>query len=72
MDDADRALIIEEQAMDRYARRRNSTDWRCSQHAATIYAHCIDCGGEIEAARRKAYLHAMRCIECQTIFEKNR
>lgn len=32
---------------------------------------CIDCGDPIAAARLKAAPHAVRCIECQTEFERD-
>lgn len=33
-------------------------------------SHCIDCGDEIPKARRDAAPNAMRCIDCQSIFER--
>lgn len=33
---------------------------------------CEDCGEEIPLARRRAAPHAVRCIDCQTAFERNR
>jgi phage/conjugal plasmid C-4 type zinc finger TraR family protein len=33
---------------------------------------CEDCGEDIPSARRKAAPSAIRCIDCQTIFERNR
>lgn len=33
---------------------------------------CEECGGEIPEARRRAAPHAVRCIDCQTEFERRR
>ncbi len=32
-------------------------------------SECEDCGDEIPVARRKAYPAAVRCINCQKLFE---
>ena len=31
---------------------------------------CVDCGDDIGMARKQAVPHAIRCMECQTIYEK--
>lgn len=67
MDDADRALSIDELAQKRYQERMSRLTR--SVHAAPIHAQCTTCGGPIEAARLKVYPHAARCLECQTIYE---
>lgn len=33
------------------------------------YGDCLDCGGEIELARLKAYPTAKRCLRCQRHYE---
>ena len=33
-------------------------------------SECIDCGEEINPARRQAMPEAMRCIQCQTDYER--
>jgi len=35
------------------------------------YGDCMDCGGEIEADRLRAYPTARRCWDCQSAYEKN-
>ncbi|MFM7000785.1 MAG: TraR/DksA family transcriptional regulator [Limnohabitans sp.] len=37
---------------------------------AGLYGQCKDCGVEIPQARLDAYPAALRCIGCQTAFEK--
>lgn len=34
------------------------------------YGECVDCGGDIDYERLKAYPTAMRCVTCQTQHEK--
>src|SRR5687767_12558454 len=34
------------------------------------YGHCEECGTEIEYARLEAQPTALRCLECQAVFEK--
>ena len=38
------------------------------QHAPTVI--CVDCGGEIDEARRRVAPNAIRCIKCQTKHER--
>lgn len=35
------------------------------------YGHCTDCGADIPFARLRAAPTALRCVRCQTLFEKN-
>jgi len=39
---------------------------------AGLYGECQDCGATIPEARLTAYPAALRCIGCQTVFEKTR
>lgn len=39
--------------------------------ATGTYGDCMDCGGEIEADRLRAYPTARRCWDCQSMYEKN-
>lgn len=34
------------------------------------YGTCVECGGEIDYRRLRAYPSALRCIECQRRFER--
>ena len=38
--------------------------------AQGLYGQCSDCGSEIPAARLEAWPMALRCIACQSLFEK--
>lgn len=33
-------------------------------------SHCVDCDEEIPVRRREKVPNAVRCVECQTIFEQ--
>lgn len=33
-------------------------------------SECVDCGEDVGMARKQAVPHAIRCLECQTEFEK--
>ncbi|MHC8492781.1 TraR/DksA C4-type zinc finger protein [Thalassospira sp. SM2505] len=35
-------------------------------------AECIDCSEPIKEARRKANPHAVRCVRCQSDFERGK
>jgi len=61
-DDVDRATDILDRAMCRF---RPPT-----RHAAPLRTHCSRCGEPIEPARLKVYPHALRCIACQTEWER--
>lgn len=39
---------------------------------ATGCAECVDCGDEIEPARRAAAPFAVRCVTCQQMTERRR
>lgn len=42
----------------------------CADSKPSAATECIDCGEEIGMARKQAVPHAVRCIDCQTEFEK--
>jgi RNA polymerase-binding transcription factor DksA len=35
------------------------------------YGHCADCGADIPFERLRVEPTALRCVRCQTLFEKN-
>ena len=39
---------------------------------AGTYGICVDCGGEIPEGRLRALPDAMRCVPCQTAFNRRR
>lgn len=65
VDIVDRAQMREEEL------RQEALD-RARQHfrAAAAPRDCVDCGGRIPAARRRAVPHCERCVYCQVEFER--
>lgn len=39
--------------------------------AKDSFGLCIDCGGEIDFERLRAYPAALRCFDCQSVYEKS-
>lgn len=68
MDDADRAMSIDELAHKRYQQRMARVSH--AHHAAPIHPYCTDCGEAIEPARIQLFPYALRCVGCQTVFER--
>ncbi|HSQ03133.1 MAG TPA: TraR/DksA family transcriptional regulator [Burkholderiales bacterium] len=61
--------------LDLAAATRDVTELREVEQALTRladgeYGICVHCGGEIEYERLKAYPTALRCLACQTQYEK--
>ena len=48
----------------------NEVDTALARMRGGDYGECIDCGSTIAAARLVAYPTALRCIGCQSAFEK--
>lgn len=65
MDDADRAGIEQARLENAFLAKR--TTLTPSQPSAT---DCIDCGDEIPAKRREYVPGVQRCINCQTLKER--
>lgn len=65
VDIVDRAQAREEElrqeALDRVLRQGR---------AAAVPRDCVDCGGRIPAARRRAVPNCERCVYCQVEFER--
>lgn len=68
MDDADRAMMIADRALQQYHARRAA--YPPAHRAAPIHAHCAVCGERIEPARLQANPYAARCIDCQSDYER--
>lgn len=64
MDEADRAEALIEATTANALARIQAAQQQAGQ------AECADCGEPIPAARRQAFPAAIRCIECQEIFER--
>ena len=66
MDDADRATLYIERAASAYYARQ------ASQAPAPPRAthNCTVCGEAIDTGRRRAMPYAVRCIECQSDYER--
>lgn len=74
-DDIDRAQHYDElyrtQALNsHYDRRRKSTGLHRNPAGGTGSSECIDCGEPIEPARLIAMPRAVRCVACQTKYER--
>lgn len=72
MDVADRADLENEcfvnSALYNQHKHREKTNPQVSTEDSVRY--CVDCGEPIPAARLKAVPDAIRCVDCQQLFEK--
>lgn len=72
MDSADRAILENESfvnsALHHQRQRREKAELHHEPKDSVQY--CIDCGEPIPAARLKAVPGALRCVECQRLFEQ--
>lgn len=72
MDVADRADLENEcfvtSALYAQHKQREKTNPQTSTENSVRY--CVDCGEPIPAARLNAVPNAIRCVECQRLFEK--
>lgn len=67
MDDIDK---IQELEVSRIADRLSAIQREFTIQPAS--RECVECGDEIPDERRAALPHAMRCLECQSLLEKDR
>lgn len=56
--------------VDRQVRQLREIDRALQRVRTGTYGQCEMCGNEIGYARLRSYPTAVRCIECQTIFEQ--
>jgi RNA polymerase-binding protein DksA len=68
---ADLLVDLEAAMTDRDMRELREIDAAQERMRRGSYGECRDCGGEIEFARLRANPTAVRCIVCQTQYEKN-
>lgn len=72
-DDADRAQKeidrLQEDALARL-RVRAIEGERAAALLHGAFGHCVDCGEEIDPARREAMPRAVRCLQCQSAAER--
>jgi RNA polymerase-binding protein DksA len=68
---ADLLVDLEAAMTDRDMRELRDIDAAQQRMRDGSYGECRDCGGEIEFARLRATPTAVRCIVCQTQYEKN-
>lgn len=73
-DEADRAFIetvvdIETGRAEQQIRELREIEAARERVAKGTFGICIDCGGPIEYERLRIYTHAVRCAECQTLYE---
>ena len=73
-DEADRAFVetsvdIETGRVDRQIRELREIEAARERVAQGTFGACIDCGAPIEYERLRIYPPAVRCAECQTLFE---
>ena len=64
MDPADKADALIEQTLNADLAKLHAA---ASGHGQAV---CADCGEPIPAARRQAFPAAIRCIDCQTDYER--
>lgn len=72
MDVADRADSENEHFVNNALYNQHEQREQTNHHASSEdkVRYCVDCGEPIPAARLKAVPEAIRCVECQHIFEK--
>ena len=68
---ADLLVDLEAAMTDRDLRELRDLDAAQHRMRTGDYGECRDCGGEIEFARLRANPTAVRCIVCQTRYEKS-
>ncbi len=71
MDDIDRAQELNELHLD-IALSAQRAVVVASTTSGVSLAECLDCGGEISAARQDAVPGCTRCVSCQEKFETSR
>jgi DnaK suppressor protein len=73
-DDADRAFVetavdIETGRVEQQMKELREIEAARERVAQGTFGICIDCGGAIEYERLRIYTPAVRCAECQTLYE---
>ena len=73
-DDADRAFVetavdIETGRVEQQVKELREIEAARERVAQGTFGVCIDCGGTIEYERLRIYTPAVRCAECQTLYE---
>ena len=73
-DDADRAFVetavdIETGRVEQQMKELREIEAARERVAQGTFGTCIDCGGPIEYERLRIYTPAVRCAECQTLYE---
>jgi len=73
-DDADRAFVetavdIETGRVEQQVKELREIEAARERVAQGTFGICIDCGGAIEYERLRIYTPAVRCAECQTLYE---
>lgn len=71
MDDIDRAQNHEELHRE-IALKRQKQIILGDADRVVLHGHCINCGTEIEPARKEALPHARTCIDCAEAAERHR
>ena len=73
-DDADRAFVetavdIETGRVEQQMKELREIEAARERVVQGTFGICIDCGGAIEYERLRIYTPAVRCAECQTLYE---
>jgi DnaK suppressor protein len=68
---ADLLVDLDAAMTDRDVRELREVEAALGRLSEGTYGDCVDCGGEIGAARLRANPVARRCIACQTRYERN-
>ncbi|MDO4427823.1 MAG: TraR/DksA C4-type zinc finger protein [Moraxella sp.] len=55
-----------------YERWLNGKIKQCQITPANDITECVDCGGEIGEKRKQAVPYAVRCVACQSEFERGK
>ncbi len=65
-------LLVDENlaAVHRHIRELREIDDALARMETGTYGECVDCGEAIGAERLQAYPTAVRCIDCQSIYER--
>ena len=71
-DEALAALVVDTENAEtrRDVRELQALDTALARMAEGSYGVCDDCGDEIPIERLRAYPGAIRCVRCQSVFEK--
>jgi RNA polymerase-binding protein DksA len=67
---ADLISDVENAELSRDLQELREIDAALARMTGGNYGTCIDCGGEIELERLRRQPAALRCFDCQSVFEK--